>query len=68
MRNTTNDLKKSDTFFDSKVFPGHIYEISHELGEGGVGIVYAVLLREAATNKIVKLYAAKIVQDAHLQE
>ena len=30
--------------------------------------MYAVHLREAVTNKVVKLYAAKIIQNAHLRE
>ena len=42
-------LKREDIFFESENFPGHYYELISKLGEGAVGVIYAVLLKELMT-------------------
>ena len=43
-------MEKPGSEFESHTFPGHYYQVVRELGRGGMGIVYLVLLREIATN------------------
>ena len=44
--------KARETFFLSTKFPGYYYQLSALLGDGGMGVVYAALLKEIKTNKV----------------
>ena len=61
-------MEKPGSTFESQTFPGCYYEVVRELGRGGMGIVYLVLLRETATNRPVRPYAAKVIYEQYLQE
>ena len=49
MESKFTKLKRDDILLFSENFPGHYYEFSSKLGEGGMGFVYAVLLKELET-------------------
>ena len=49
MEKSSTSLRREDILFLSENFPGHYYEITSKLGEGGIGVIYAVLLRELKT-------------------
>ena len=61
-------MENPGSAFESQTFPGHYYEVVRELGRGGMGTVYLVLLRETATNRSVRPYAAKVIYEQYLQE
>ena len=52
MNNNLVQLEYDESKFPSKVFPGHYYEAIDILGEGGIGTVYAVLLRNLKTKQV----------------
>ena len=68
MESKYTNLRREDCLFLSETFPGHYYELTSKLGEGGIGVVYAVLLKDLETRKPVKLLAAKVINKKHLQQ
>ena len=68
MESKFTKLKRDDILLFSENFPGHYYEFSSKLGEGGMGFVYAVLLKELETRQPVKLLAAKVINKKHLNK
>ena len=61
-------MEQQGTIYNSKAFPGHYYQVLRELGRGGMGTVYLVLLREQITDNRVKLFAAKVVYESYLRQ
>ena len=47
------NLKAREIYFSSNNFPGYYYQLSAKLGDGGIGVVYAALLKEIKTNKVI---------------
>ena len=48
---------------NSVIFPGCYYEIDRLIKKGGMGKVYATLLRDQTSHEVVELYACKIVTE-----
>ena len=61
-------MEQPGTSYKSHNFPGHHYQVVRELGRGGMGIVYLVLLRDQITDRPVRPYAAKVVYEQYLRE
>ena len=62
------NLNQSEKRLDSIAFPGHYYEKLEKIGEGGMGTVVLVVLRESRTGRYRGIYACKIIYEHFLKK
>ena len=68
MSNIRDEQEYSESVFPSQAFPDYFYEIIGGLGQGGLGTVYSVLLRDKTTLRAKQIYAAKVIYEATIKQ
>ena len=67
MSHNSPEFEFTESTFPSNLFPDYFYEIIGRLGQGGLGTVYAVLLRNKRTLRASNIYAAKVIYESTIK-